>query len=67
MPSQIRTVKNAIQYLKDREDEVSDDVSARDWYNLAMQFLQDYVTEVQDDLEEYHNEKYAPAESYYYF
>jgi len=65
MLNEMRTVKNLIQYLEDRKDELTD--NEKEWYTQALRFLDDYLVDVQDELEQEYTEKYTPAESYYSF
>lgn len=65
MLNEMRTVKNLIQYLEDRKDELTD--NEKEGYEVALRFLDDQITQIQDDLEREYAEKYTPAESYYGF
>jgi hypothetical protein len=65
MLNEMKTVKNAIQFLQDRKDEVED---VQVWgYEVAIQFLNDYVSDVEDDLEYEYSEKYHTSDNYYNF
>ena len=63
----IKVTKYLIQYLEDRRDELVDNESVRDWYQQAINFLDDYRLDVQDELEREYNERYVPAESKFAF
>lgn len=65
MLNEMRTVKNLIEYLDDRKDELTD--NEKEWYNQALRFLDDYLSDAQDELEREYAEKYTPAESSYNF
>lgn len=65
MLNEMKTTKNLIQYLEDRKDELTD--NEKEGYTQALRFLDDYLTDTQDDLELEYAEKYTPAESYYSF
>ena len=66
MLNELKTVKNLIEYLEDRKDELTE--HERNGYDQALRFLDEYLTDTQDELEfEYADNKYAPAESYYWF
>lgn len=65
MLNEIKFLKTLIQHLQERESEITDE--EKDGYSKALFFLDDYLTEVQDDLEfEYSDNRYG-AESYYNF
>lgn len=67
MLNEIKSIKNLIEYLEDRKDEVDGDESMREWYQQALRFLDDYLVDIKDELEQEYTEKYTPAESYYNF
>ena len=63
MLNEMKAVKNLIQYLEDRKDELVD--NEKEWYNQSLHFLNDYLTDTQDELELEYAEKYVPE--YYNF
>jgi len=63
MLNEMKTVKNLIQYLEDRKDELVD--KEKEGYGVALRFLDDYLTDTQDELELEYAEKYVPE--YYNF
>jgi hypothetical protein len=65
MLNEMKVVKHLIEYLQDRADEIVDD--EKTWYQQALRFLDDYLIDIQDELEQEYTEKYTPAESYYSF
>ena len=67
MFTQMNAIKDIIQYLEDREDEVENEIEKKTWYKQALSFLNDYLTDIQDELEHEYADKYNTVESYYYF
>ena len=67
MFTQMNATKDLIQYLEDREDEVENEIQIKAWYKQALSFLNDYLTDVQDELDHEYADKYNTVESYYYF
>ena len=63
MLNEMKTVKNLIQYLEDRKDELVD--NEKEGYEVALRFLDDYLIDTQDELELEYSEKYVPE--YYNF
>lgn len=61
----MKVVKYLIQYLEDRIDEVAD--TEREWYQQAIKFLDDYRSEIQEELEWEYSERYTPTESKFAF
>lgn len=61
----MKVAKYLIEYLEDRKDELADTEMA--WYEQAIKFLDDYKSEIQDELELEYSEKYTPAESKFVF
>ena len=62
-----KTVRECIRFLEDCEDGLSENEKVRQGYHCAINFLNDYLIETQDEADQAYNEKYAPAESYYNF
>ena len=65
MINHMKVAKYLIEYLEDRIDEIVD--TERAWYQQAVKFLDDYKSEIQDELEREYREKYSPAESKFAF
>jgi len=62
-----KVVDAIVQYLDERKEELIDNDSIRYGYQQALRFVEEYLMEVQDDLErEYQHDKYS-AESRYSF
>lgn len=62
----MRSIKNTIQYLQDREDEITD--IEKEGYAKALFFVNDLLLDAQEELEfEYGDSKYGSSESYYHF
>lgn len=61
----MKVAKYLIEYLEDRKDELAD--TERAWYEQALKFLDDYKSELQDELDREYSEKYTPAESKFVF
>jgi len=67
MVNHMKATRDIIQYLEDREDEVENEIQTKAWYKQTLSFLQDYLTDVQDELDHEYADKYNTVESYYYF
>lgn len=65
MLNHMKVAKNLIEYLEDRKDEIEEIDKA--WYQQALKFLDDYQSEIQDELEWEYSERYAPTESKFAF
>ena len=65
MMNHMKVAKYLIQYLEDRKDELEDADKA--WYQQALKFLDDYKSEIQEELEREYNERYTPADSKFAF
>lgn len=66
MLNEIRSINNIIQYLQDREDEITD--TEKEGYAKALFFVNDLLLDTQEELEfEYGDSKYGCSESYYHF
>lgn len=61
----IKVAKYLIEYLEDRKDELADTEQA--WYQQAIKFLDDYRSEIQEELEWEYSERYTPTESKFAF
>lgn len=61
----MKVTKNLIEYLEDRKDEIED--ADKVWYQQALKFLDDYNTDIQEEMEREYNEKYIPADSKFAF
>jgi len=65
MLNEIKFLKTLIQHLQERESEITDE--EKDGYSKAQSFLDEYLMEVQDDLEfEYSDNRYG-NDNYYNF
>lgn len=65
MLNHMKVAKNLIEYLEDCKDEIEEVDKA--WYQQALKFLDDYQTEIQEELEWEYSERYTPTESKFVF
>lgn len=61
----MKVTKNLIEYLEDRKDEIED--ADKVWYQQALKFLDNYQSDIQDELEWEYSERYIPADSKFAF
>lgn len=60
-----RVVDAIVQYLDERKEELIDNDSIRYGYQQALRFVEEYLLEIQDDLErEYQHDKYSTDSRY---